>query len=87
LAYRVKIVRTAQKQILALPAAAQIEIALAIDSLVSDPRPPGCRKLRVTGLWRLRIVPYRAIYEIDDKAHLATVLKVAIRREDTYQGL
>jgi len=35
----VEIVRTAQKQILALPGAAQMEIAQAIDPLVSDPRP------------------------------------------------
>lgn len=87
MAYRVEIIRTAQKQILALPRAAQTEIALSIDSLVSDPRPAGCKKLRGTGLWRLRIGQYRAIYAIDDKAHLATVLKVAVRREDTYQGL
>jgi mRNA interferase RelE/StbE len=87
LAYKVEIIRAAQKQILALPGAAQMEIAQTIDSLVNDPRPPGCKKLRGTGLWRLRIGQYRAIYAIDDKAHLATVLKVAVRREDTYQGL
>jgi mRNA interferase RelE/StbE len=87
LAYRVEIIRTAQKQILALPGEAQMEIAPAIDSLTNDPRPPGCKKLRGTDLWRLRIGQYRAIYSIDDKAHLVTVLKVAIRREDTYQGL
>ena len=87
MAYRVEIIRTAQKQVLALPGETQIEIAPAIDSLTNDPRPPGCKKLRGTVLWRLRIGQYRAIYSIDDKAHLVTVLKVAIRREDTYQGL
>jgi len=87
LAYRVEIIRAAQKQILALPGAAQVEIALSIDSLVSDPRPPGCKKLHGTGLWRLRTGHYRVIYAVGDKAHLVTVLKVAIRREDTYQGL
>lgn len=85
--YRVEIIHTAQKQVLALPGEAQIEIAPAIDSLTKDPRPQGCKKLRGTDLWRLRIGQYRAIYSIDDKAHLVTVLKVAIRREDTYQGL
>jgi hypothetical protein len=34
--------------------------------------------------WALR---RNTLYARDDKAHLATVLKVAIRREDTYQGL
>jgi mRNA interferase RelE/StbE len=86
LAYRVVIIRTAQKQILALAGAAQMEIALSIDSLLSNPRPPGCKKLRGTALWRLRTGQY-IIYAIDDKAHLVTVLKVAVRREDTYLGL
>lgn len=87
MAYRVEIVRAAQKQLLALPSAAQAEVALAIDSLVSDPRPPGCKKLRGSELWRLRTGQFRVIYAIDDKARLATVLKVAARREDTYRGL
>ena len=82
-----EITRPAQKQILALPVPAQMEIALFIDPLVSNPRPPGCKKLRGTDLWRLRTGQYRVIYAIDDRAHLATVLKVAVRREDTYQGL
>ena len=87
MAYKIGIVRTAQKQLLALPGVAQKEIAAGIDSLASDPKPSGCKKLRGIGLWRMRIGHYRAIYAIDDKAHLVTVLKVAIRREDTYQGL
>ena len=87
MAYRLEIVRNAQKQMLALPATAQKEIAPSIDSLLNDPRPAGCKKLRVKGLWRIRIGQYRAVYGIDDKTRLVTVLKVAVRREDTYQGL
>lgn len=85
--YRIEIIRAAQKQILFLPKQAQVEIAKAIDCLVNDPRPSGCKKLRGTGLWRLRLRRYRVVYVIDDKASLVTVIKVAPRREDTYQGL
>lgn len=87
MAYRIKIARAAQKQMLLLPRQAQIEIARAIDRLAKAPRPSGCKKLRGTDLWRLRLGRYRVVYVIDDKARLVTVVKVAPRREDTYQGL
>lgn len=85
--YRIEIIRAAQKQMLFLPKQAQVEIARAIDRLANAPRPPGCKKLRGTDLWRLRLGRYRVVYALDDKASLVTVLKVAPRREDTYQGL
>ena len=72
---------------LSLPRQAQVAIATAIDSLVENPRPPGCKKLRGADLWRIRLKRYRVIYAIDDKAGLVTILKIAPRREDTYQGI
>jgi mRNA interferase RelE/StbE len=77
----------AQKQLLSFPREAQHEIARAIDELENDARPPGCRKLRETGLWRVRTGRYRVVYVIDDEAKLVTVVKVAIRQEDTYKDL
>ena len=85
--YRIEIIRTAQKQMLSLPRQAQVEIARAIDHLADAPRPSGCKKLRGVDLWRLKLGRYRVIYAIDDAVRLVTVLKVASRREDTYQGL
>ena len=87
LPYRIEIIRAAQKQMISLPRQAQVEIARAIDRLANVPRPSGCKKLRGTDLWRLRLGRYRLVYVIDDEAELVTVLKVAPRREDTYQGL
>jgi len=85
LAYRVDIHRVAQKQLLSFPREAQIEIAKAIDEMESNARPAGCKKLRETGLWRAKVGRYRIVYAIDDKARAVTVVKVAIRREDTYK--
>lgn len=85
--YKIEIIRAAQKQMLLLPRQAQIEIAGAIDRLTDTPRASGCKKLRGTDLWRLRSGRYRVVYAIDDDAKLVTVIKVAPRREDTYQGL
>lgn len=87
MAYRIEIIRAAQKQMLSLPRQAQIEVARAIDHLINTPRPPGCKKLQGTELWRLRVGRYRVMYGIDDKTRMVTVIKVAPRREDTYQGL
>lgn len=87
MAYRVEIHRAAQKQMLSLPREAQVEIAAVIDRFAETPRPVGCKKLRETGLWRIRVGRYRVAYTIDDKASLVIVVKVAIRREDTYKGL
>lgn len=87
MAYRVEIHRTAQKQMLSLPKEAQVEIAAAIDRFNETPRPAGCKKLRETGLWRTRVGRYRVVYTIDEDARLLTIVKVAIRREDTYKGL
>jgi mRNA interferase RelE/StbE len=87
LVYRIFIIRSAQKQMIDLPREAQLEIAEAIDGLTTEPRPHGCRKLKGTELWRLRLGRYRVIYIIDDKGNLVTIIKVTARREDTYHGL
>ena len=85
MAYRVEIQRAAQKQLLSFSREAQVEIAKAIDDLENNARPARCRKLRETGLWRVRAGRYRVVYVIDDEAKVVTVVKVAIRREDTYR--
>jgi mRNA interferase RelE/StbE len=86
LGYRVEIHRAAQKQLLSFPREAQVEISQAIDELENNARPTGCKKLRQTGLWRVRAGRYRVVYIIDDETKAVTVVKVAIRREDTYTG-
>lgn len=85
MAYRVEIHHAAQKYMLSIPKRAQAEIAVAIDRFTEIPRPVGCKKLRETSLWRTRVGRYRIIYTIGDEAKLITIVKVAIRREDTYK--
>jgi mRNA interferase RelE/StbE len=46
-----------------------------IEGLATDPRPPGCKKLR-TGDRQWRIV-----YEINDKTRAVDVTRIAHRRE------
>jgi mRNA interferase RelE/StbE len=57
-------------------------IAKAIDSLVENPRPPGCLKVKnKENLWRIRVGDWRIGYEIDDTARAVTIITVGHRRE------
>jgi mRNA interferase RelE/StbE len=87
LAYAIEIVRSAQKQLIELPKKAQSEVVDTIDHLVKTPRPIGCKKLRGTDLWRIRTGRYRIVYSIDDTRKQITILKVALRNENTYRQL
>jgi len=62
---------------------AQVEVALSIDRLGNTPRPPRVKKLAESGLWRIRVGQYRIVYAIDDEAQLVTIVRVALRRENT----
>ena len=85
--YRIQIIHAAQKQILDIPEKQRMEIVPAIDALANIPRPVGCKKLRGIELWRFRLGRYRVIYQIDDTNQIVTVVRVALRQEDTYRGL
>lgn len=53
-----------------------------IAALASDPRPPGCRKLRgAEGLWRIRVGTYRVVYEIDDRTRVIRIARAGHRRD------
>ena len=83
MAYKVEIHTIAQKQMLSLLKEAQVEVALSIDRLGNTPRPPRVKKLAESGLWRIRVGQYRIVYAIDDEAQLVTIVRVALRRENT----
>jgi mRNA interferase RelE/StbE len=53
-----------------------------MEQLATDPRPPGCKKLRGGDKeWRIRIGDYRVVYEIDDDARSVDVTRIAHRSE------
>jgi mRNA interferase RelE/StbE len=70
------------KQLQQLPRAAFVAALNAIVGLVGEPRPAGVRKLVGSESdWRTRIGEYRIVYEIDEKAEVLTVMRVAHRRD------
>ena len=87
MSYRVRLRRTAQKQLDRLVGRDYEVVAEAISALEHEPRPPRVRKLADSGLWRIRIGGYRVVYSINDKESLVIVVRVARRAEDTYKRL
>ena len=85
--YEVRLRRPAQKALDALPARDYEKVAKAIGTLEEHPRPPRVKKLADSGLWRVRVGQYRIVYAVDDETRLVTIVRVARRKEDTYEGL
>ena len=80
--YSLEIKPSARKELDALDDALFTRIDRRILALASNPRPPGCRKLRgFKDLWRIRVGDWRAIYILDDLAKVVTVTRIAHRRE------
>jgi mRNA interferase RelE/StbE len=85
MSYAIEWLRSARKEIDAIPAREAIRIVEAVGRLAEDPRPAGCKKLKGhDDLWRIRIGSYRVIYFIGDAIRLVRVEKVSDRK-DTYR--
>ena len=79
--YRIRISRTAGRQLKKLPPDARARIVRAVQGLAIDPFPTGCRKLAgYDDLFRIRAGPYRVLYSVNDGTLIVVVLKVGHRR-------
>lgn len=88
-----RVERLFQKTLEKIPADYRTAIVAAVRSLKTNPRPQGKRtkKLigelivsRFTAEYRLRVGPYRVLYDVDDQRKKAVLLKLAKRDEQTY---
>ena len=84
--YRVDLAPAAQRDLRRLPREVQARLATPIQALAENPRPVGVRKLRgEERAWRMRVGPYRVIYDIHDDHALAVILKITRWSETTYR--
>ena len=90
--YDVMLRPSAARELGRLRGPTQIALHGAILALGDEPRPRGAMKL--TGAprtWRVRIsidgVPWRLVYQVDDKQRRVRVLRIVRRDEGTYRGL
>lgn len=80
--YLIVFARSARKEFDSLPVEISSRIESRINALVTDPRPPGCLKLKGReNQWRIRIGDYRVIYSINDQTFAIKILEVGHRRE------
>lgn len=85
--HKVRIGRSATKELEALPDRTLQRIAAKIDSLAQQPRPSGCKKLRgADDLWRIRVGDYRIIYAVND-IELLVEIRVIRHRGDAYRPI
>jgi mRNA interferase RelE/StbE len=82
-----------QKYLEKIPSDYKETIIAAIRGLGDNPRPQGKRTKKLTGEiivaqfvaeYRLRIGPYRVLYDIDDQRKKVVLLKLAKRDDQTY---
>jgi mRNA interferase RelE/StbE len=79
--YVITFARPAEKELAVLPVTVVLRVRAAVDALVVNPRPSGCKKLRnARNRWRLRVGDYRIVYTVDDKQHRVDVEAVRHRR-------
>ncbi|MEI6330467.1 MAG: type II toxin-antitoxin system RelE family toxin [Pseudanabaena sp.] len=82
MSYEVQILPKALRQIKALSVDVRQDISIAIQSLASEPRPIGVKKLSgEKDIYRVRVGNYRVLYRIVDKVLVVVVVSVGHRRE------
>ncbi len=80
--YAVEVSPKADREFTALGREVQERLTPRIDSLAEQPRPPGVQKLAGDeDLYRIRVGPYRVIYEIDDARRRVVIASVGDRKE------
>ena len=79
--YQVRITRTAQKQLDKIPSQIATGLFDLILSLATNPRPPGCKKLKGRGGFRIRKGDFRIIYDVIDKLLIVEVIAVGDRKD------
>ncbi len=80
--YRVALTASAEKELKRLSGQLNARIVPRLENLASNPRPPGCKKLKGgDNEWRIRVGDYRVVYAIDDAKLLVEVTRIRHRSE------
>lgn len=88
-----RVERFIQKALKKVPNDYKTAIVTAVRSLKTNPRPQGKRTKKLIGElivsqftaeYRLRVGPYRVLYDVDDQSKKVVLLKLAKRNEQTY---
>ena len=84
--YNVGLTLSAERELKKLTGHLIQRVVSRLDILESNPRPPGCKKLRGgDDEWRIRVGDYRIVYIIDDLKFRVLVTRIRHRTE-VYEG-
>lgn len=78
--------RDLEKEIRRLPRSYVKRVLETIETLATEPRPPGSKRLEGYDLWRVQVGVYRVLYEIDEHERAINTYRVG-HRKDVYRGL
>ena len=82
--YQLKIKRSAEKELAALPYNSILSIKERIEKLSDNPFPAGYKKLKgFKNFYRVRAGTYRVIYSVTHQELIIEILKIA-HRKDAY---
>jgi mRNA interferase RelE/StbE len=79
--YTLRIKRSAERELGALPKPDLKRMVGRIQQLAFQPCPLGCQKLSDVEAYRIRQGDYRVVYTVDDKARVVEIIKIGHRRE------
>jgi len=79
--YKLKIKKSAQKEISSLPKKDLKLVINGIEELAKNPRGANCKKLSGDEKFRKRVGKYRILYEIHDDILTIFIVKMAHRKE------
>ena len=79
--FAVEVQRPAEKELAQLSSEVQQRIARALLRLADQPYPVGCKKLRGSDGYRIRVGDYRVLYTVDAAARKVVVSALGHRRE------
>jgi mRNA interferase RelE/StbE len=79
--YSLKIKRSAEKELRAVPKKDLPRVIERIQSLAVNPRAPGHQKLSGHDQYRIRQGDYRILYTINDTDRVVEIIKIGHRRE------
>ena len=79
--YSVEISKSAAKEIRDLPKPYLVKILKIIKSLATNPHPAGSIKLTSVEAYRVRVGPYRVVYQVENEKLVILIVRVGHRKE------
>jgi mRNA interferase RelE/StbE len=79
--YRVCLKHSAEKELSRISTENQTRVAVALLSLSENPLPAGCKKLKGSNAFRVRVGDYRIVYTVDHEDATVTVFAIGHRRQ------